>query len=250
MDIIIVQGHALKRMLEGLYQKDRIRVLYNGIKLFKDSSQVTVSRNHNSFNILFMGNISFAKGFYDLILAFKKVRQKYPYACLNFAGEIIGIESERNIVPAYFTKDIRDRFLKSNEDIAKFTEDANLYNAKYHGVIHGRAKQQVFRNSDIFVLPSYSEGFSYAVLEAMAWGLPVITTHVGALPEVVVDGVNGFIIKPGDHEKLSEKMIQFIESEGMRTEMSLRNIEKVSRQFNIERIAKDLGDIFVEAALL
>jgi glycosyltransferase involved in cell wall biosynthesis len=245
MDIVIVEGHRLKGMLDGLYPRDRIRVLYNGINPVDVRKGLPVHRDGKPFNILFMGNVSFAKGFYDLILAYKKILEKHPEVQLNFTGEIIRLDNERNIIPEYFSGKIKERFLNSTDEIIKFVNKARSYNANHLGFIEEEAKRRVLEDADIFVLPSYSEGFSCAVLEALAFGLPIVTTNVGALPEIVTDGENGFVIEPGDYEALSEKIIQLIEDQKLRREMALRNVEKAEREFNIERVAKELGDIFV-----
>ena len=250
MDIIIVEGHRLKNMLDGLYPRDRVRVVYNGINLADVKKELKLHRDRKRFNILFMGNVSFAKGFYDLILAYKKVLEKHPEVHLNFTGEIIRLEDERNIIPKYFSGEIKERFLNSTDAILNFVNNAGSYNANHLGFIEEEGKRRVFEDADIFVLPSYSEGFSCAVLEALAFGLPIVTTNVGALPEIVTDGENGFVIEPGDYEALSEKIIRLVEDQNLRRDMALRNIEKAAREFNIERVAKDLGDIFVEVASL
>jgi glycosyltransferase involved in cell wall biosynthesis len=223
-----------------------MRVLYNGINPITEEKGLSLHRDGKPFNILFMGNVSFAKGFYDLILAYKKVLKMPTGTQLYFAGEIIRLKDERNIIPTYFSGEIKERFLKSTDAIINFVQNAHSYNAKYLGIISGESKKQVLQDADIFVLPSYSEGFSFAILEALAYGLPVVTTNVGALPEIITDGKNGFVIEPGDYEALSEKIVQLIDDENLRKEMAQRNLEKAAREFTVERVAKDLGDIFVE----
>jgi len=64
--------------------------------------------------------------------------------------------------------------------------------------------------ADVFVLPSYSEGFPNALLEAMAQGLPAICTDVGGIPDSVMDGVNGFLVPPGEAEPIARAMGEYI----------------------------------------
>jgi glycosyltransferase involved in cell wall biosynthesis len=247
MDMIIVEGHRLKRMLEGLYEAERVRVLHNGMIPTRVKRESSLDRDGEPVTILFMGGVSFAKGFYDLILAYKQILEKHPDVRLNFTGEIIRLEDERNILPEYFSGELRKRFLNSTDAIIDFVKEAKSHNANYLGFVEEASKKKLLEGADIFVLPSYSEGFSIATLEALAYGLPVVTTNVGALPEIITDGENGFIVEPGDHQALSKRITELIEDQNLRREMSLRNVEKSTREFSIERIAGNLGDIFMEA---
>lgn len=249
IDIIIVLGYKLVNMFEDLYPREKIRVLYNGINLTEVNKRIKLNHNSKLIKILYMGRITFAKGFCDLILAYQKVRKKHPNVQLNFAGKRILLENERNIIPVYFSDELKKRFLNSNDLIDNFMKRTKFFNADYLGIITGKFKNKVLQDADIFIQPSYSEGFSFAVLEAMASGLPVITTNVGAMSEIVSDGENGFLIEPGDYEMLYKKISQLIEDENLRRDMAKRSIEKVENKFNIERIAKKLGDIFIEVLL-
>ena len=81
----------------------------------------------------------------------------------------------------------------------------------------------------------------------MSYGLPVVTTPVGAIPEVVVDGVNGFLIKPGSIKELHQKIIQLSENSGLRRKMGKKNRELIESRYskttmikNIDRIYKSL----------
>jgi glycosyltransferase involved in cell wall biosynthesis len=80
--------------------------------------------------------------------------------------------------------------------------------------------------ADVFVLPSYNEGLPMALLEAMSWGLPVITTPVGGIPEVVSNTQNGLLVTPGDIQQLSEAMQSLIKEEKLR--LSLGSAARIS----------------------
>lgn len=108
----------------------------------------------------------------------------------------------------------------------------------------GVEKIRVFADADIFVFPSYTEGFPMVVLEAMASGLPIVATPVGALPEFLEDGVNGFFVNIGDVDDLVERIEKLITDEELRTEIGLHNREYVVSRFDIKSIAKDLVDIW------
>lgn len=74
------------------------------------------------------------------------------------------------------------------------------------GWVSGEAKDNAFKEAMIFCLPSYAEGFPMSVLDAWSYGLPVITTPVGGIPDVAQDGVNMLLFNPGDIDMLAKQM--------------------------------------------
>ena len=83
-----------------------------------------------------------------------------------------------------------------------------------------------------------------AVLDAWAYGLPVVTTPVGGIPDIVVDGKNGLLFQPGDIKTLSEKIKLLIEHEDLRTQISAESLRLVSTTFNVNTIANQLAEIY------
>src|SRR6202011_4083955 len=84
---------------------------------------------------------------------------------------------------------------------------------------------------DVTVLPSHTEGLPNVVLEAFAAGVPVVATAVGGTPEVVEDGVNGYLVPAGDPVSLAEKIALLLRSEALRREMGARGKATVQRDF-------------------
>lgn len=91
---------------------------------------------------------------------------------------------------------------------------------------------QILAASDAFVLSSLSEGIPLSVLEAMAAGLPVIVTSVGGLPEVVRNGVEGFLVPPGNLEALENAMMQLVHNCSARSDMSRAAADTISQRFD------------------
>jgi glycosyltransferase involved in cell wall biosynthesis len=77
-------------------------------------------------------------------------------------------------------------------------------------------RDALLEKADVFVLPSYNEGLPMSMLEAMAWGLPVIVTPVGGIPEVITHDQNGLLIEPGNHSELAQAMRRLLHSEDLR----------------------------------
>jgi glycosyltransferase involved in cell wall biosynthesis len=93
-------------------------------------------------------------------------------------------------------------------------------------------------------LPSYAEGFPMAVLDAWAYGLPVITTPVGGIPDVAIDGSNMLLFNPGDLQSLSEKLEIMISDAAMRDRISKASLEFSLNQFSLNAIVNDLESIY------
>jgi len=105
---------------------------------------------------------------------------------------------------------------------------------------------RILQASDIFVLNSKSEGMSNALLEAIAAGLPCIATGVGGNPEVVADGVNGFLVPPNDAPALARRLAVLIQDPELRRVMGARSDEKARREFSFESMVAKTEAIYDE----
>jgi glycosyltransferase involved in cell wall biosynthesis len=97
---------------------------------------------------------------------------------------------------------------------------------------------------DLQVLPSYTEGLPNVVLESLAAGVPVVATRVGGTPEVVDDGVNGYLVPPGDARTLAERISSLVDSADLRRRMGAAGRERVLREFTFQRQAGEYLDLF------
>jgi len=173
--------------------------------------------------ILYAGALNSRKGYADLIKAFSIVLKKHSDWKLVLAGngEIEnGLSIAKNL---------------NISDKTTFT-----------GWITGEEKDTLFRDANIFCLPSYNEGFPMAVLDAISYGLPVITTPVGGILDVFTDSVDVSIFEPGDVETLAKKIIELIEDTEIRNKYIKASINHANTTFNIAAIVKKLDLIYLE----
>jgi len=105
------------------------------------------------------------------------------------------------------------------------------------GFVDEEHKRRVLAASDIFCLPSYSEGTPISVLEAMAAGLAVVATAVGGVPFVVRNGREGWLVVPGDIDGLGRALVSLVASRPLRLAMGERGRERVNASFDIREIA-------------
>ena len=98
--------------------------------------------------------------------------------------------------------------------------------------------------ASLFVQPSLSEGISLTLLEAMARGLPVVTTRVGGNPEVVVDGQTGFLVPPGTPALLAERMAALLGAPALARQMGQAGRSRVEAQFNVRRMMREYEQLY------
>ncbi len=97
---------------------------------------------------------------------------------------------------------------------------------------------------DIFVLPSRLEGFGYAIAEAMACAKPVVTTNCSSLPEIVIDGENGFLCRIDDVLDFVDKIKLLADNKQMREEMGIRGRKRIINNFNLIKMGKEYNDMY------
>jgi glycosyltransferase involved in cell wall biosynthesis len=100
------------------------------------------------------------------------------------------------------------------------------------------------RGADILCLPSFAEGVPIALMEAMALGLPVLTTRVMGIPELVEDGASGLLVAPGNRDELASALQRLIEDDGLRRALGRAARERVVSQFDLWRSARQLRAAF------
>ena len=98
---------------------------------------------------------------------------------------------------------------------------------------------------DVYVSPSVKEGFSWAILEAMATGIPVIATRVGAAPEMIEDGVNGILVEPKNTDQLATSILTLIQNERLRQEFAIQAHQTVLKKFDLAKMVQEIESLLL-----
>jgi glycosyltransferase involved in cell wall biosynthesis len=171
--------------------------------------------------VLFLGDFSRRKGVRDLLAAAPAVLQRRPAARFVVAG---------GSPPA---------------DVAA---QAQPLGAAVHfpGFVRGADKVRWLQQATLLALPSYAEGLPVAVLEAMAAGLPVVTTPVGGVPDIFSDGVKGLLTPPGDVPALADALSRLLADADARQSMGQHNRQQALEQFAVPQYVQRLLDVYYE----
>ena len=106
----------------------------------------------------------------------------------------------------------------------------------------------LLRASDLFAHPSREEGFSNAILEAMAAGLPVVACAVGGNPEAVVDGETGRLVPPRDPERFADAMAELIADESKRRNFGEAGLRRAAERFSLDRMVEEMESLYESLA--
>jgi glycosyltransferase involved in cell wall biosynthesis len=131
------------------------------------------------------------------------------------------------------------------EIIKKMCKDLGVdKNSRILGEVSENEKIKELKSSHIFLLPSYAEGLPISILESMASGLTIISSKVGAIPEVITEGINGYLIDAGDYKTLADRILLLIENENLRNTMSKNNVKKIEEQYDIYVVTDSVRNIY------
>ena len=179
----------------------------------------------HQLKVLYLGSLGKAKGSFDLVEAAKEISTKNRPVIFDLVGEELG------------TGEV--------EQLKKQIDQAGLVNVVIlHPVVMGLKKLDFYREADIFIYPSYSEGMPIAVIEAMACGLPIIATRVGGLPDLVSDGFNGLLVDVGRANQLVSALQTLSSNPELRFAMQLNSYLTASEKFDIEKLVTRLVSIY------
>jgi len=202
---VIVLGQVWKEYVIAAFgiAESKISLLKNA----SESVSVSSKTDGSSTNIIFLGRLGSRKGVPDLIAAAKAMAH-LPNWSLTIAGD--GEVAEMKALALRLGVDERIAFT---------------------GWVDPATVNQLIHTADVLVLPSYDENLPMSVIEGMAAGLAVICTPVGAVPDIIFDGINGLLVEPGDVANLSAAMQKLVSDQPFRRELGVS-----ARAFHAEHL--------------
>lgn len=217
---IIVISEEWRHWLLSMATNKNIILLQNPIQLpekieYDDSSGRTQ-------NVIFLGRLVPQKGISDLLVAFQRVVQKSSKPVHLW----IGGDGDMTMVETLI------KSLKMNDYVSLL------------GWIQNETKDQLLREADALVLPSYNEVLPMAILEALAYGIPVIASKVGSIPDAVTHGSEGFLINPGEIDDLAEYIFKLTHDIELRKTLRGNARSKAETNFSSEMVLSKLGEIY------
>ncbi|MEM6109526.1 glycosyltransferase family 4 protein [Mycobacterium sp. 050272] len=219
---VLGQFHVKESCASLGFDESRTRVLYNPVVV---PAVAPSPRTAQPLRAVALGKLGENKGTYDLVRAIgmlpNEIRANLRVT-LAGDGEVVQV---RDIVAADGLGDTVDVV----------------------GWVGPEERDRLLAESAIFLLPSYSEGLPMAVLEAMATGVVVVTTAVGAIPEVVTDGVSGVLIEPGKPEQLAAALQSLIVDVELRNRLAAAAYQRAS-EFDVAHWRDALHELWLAAA--
>ena len=221
VDHIVTLSEEWARRIAGITANPRVSVIPNMVDM--RAFRAAPPRQGEGPELLFLGRLEATKGVDELLQAAARLRARFPLLRLVIAGagDVCAVEARAGALG------IGDAL-------------------ELPGWVVGERKQALLGRASVFVLPSHVENMPVSVLEAMAAGLPVVATTVGAIPEMVEDGVTGLLVPPRDAEALAGAIETLLSDPQRRRRMGEAGRARAQRHYSVDRVMPRLEAIYRE----
>ena len=221
---VILLSDLLYEDISKYVLKQNTYICYNGLSFIEILDTRKINDPPKIPHLLFLSNLLHSKGVFELIEALKILRQKK----IIFRCNIVGNEG-----------DLTYTEVNKKISIHALNVHVSCLGAKYEN-----EKIEIYKDSDIFVFPTLNDCFPLVLLEAMYFSLPIISTREGGIPDIVEDGVTGFLVEKGNAEQLARKLEILIINENLRLSMGFAGRKKYEEKFTTLKFETRLNDIF------
>lgn len=234
---VIVLSDEWKQRMSQILPAEKLEVVANYCKPYDREKTISLSeKRFSNKRILFLGEIGERKGGTDFAKIVASVLDKDPEAEFIFCGEgRPGFEEKvkqniQELIPG----------ISIRTDIGEHLPGT----VSFPGWVRDERKAAIIDSSTIFILPSYNEGMPMSILDAMAAGLPIVSTNVGGIPKLVEDGRNGYLYRPGDTDEMSKAIAGLLKDKELFDQLSLESLEIASKKYGFDTHIKRLGEIY------
>jgi glycosyltransferase involved in cell wall biosynthesis len=193
----------------------------------KRKVKVGLGFNPDDLAIVSVGRLYARKGLFTLIESMPAVVKRFPTAKFIISGKGQSHEMHKLIAHA-------ERLGVKN-------------NIVFTGYYPDKKLPKLYQAADVFVFSTFYEHHPFAVLEALATGLPVVTTTVGGIPETIESGKNGFLVEPFNPKAFSEKILYLLEHPSFAAEMGDQSRKTIVDQYDWRLVVKDAMKVYAEA---
>lgn len=215
-DVIIALSEYWKEYFKNEFPTKRVEIIKNVISAPRVHKQQT-----GYFTLLFLGLLGKNKGIYDLLECIRDHKVEFQGKLKLYIGGNGEIEHVKQLIKEYGIADI----------------------VIFEGWVSGDKKIELLNKSDAYILPSYKEGLPISILEAMSYGMPIISTPVGGIPEIVSNGENGYLVEPGNKEDIYKAIISLLNDSDLRNRMGSVSLSRVGEHLP-EYVEKQLETLY------
>lgn len=215
--MVILLSESWREFVLKIAPRARVAVVPNYVRL----PVLTTRPSKRRVRILFLGVLGHRKGIYDLLEAMPRVLAANPDVEL-----MVGGNGEIDVV-------------RSKVSAARLEQNVSVL-----GWVSGDQKEELLRGADILVLPSYNEGFPMSLLEAMSYGLPVIASRAGGIPELVRDGVDGILVDAGDVGAIGAAVLRLAIDPAERARMGDAARRRVESHFSDRQLLPEIDRLY------
>lgn len=213
---VVANSEGLKTLAKETSPKQKIAVIYNGVDT-NEFLPVNRKKTGKTLRIILVSRLIKRKGINYLLDALSQIKQE------NFHLMVIGDGNQR-------------------EHLEKMAKEAGLVNkVSFLGLVSHKSISQYYSQSDLFILPSLNEGMSNTVLEAMASGLPIITTNVGGSKELIKD--NGFVVNPRSSEEILDAIKKYLADPSLLIKHG-KESRRIAERMSWENVAKNYKSLY------
>jgi glycosyltransferase involved in cell wall biosynthesis len=233
--IIAVSDFTRRELLQYYKVKEnKIRVIHNGVDVdkFQPAGDKRKAKEELGFSpddiaILSVGRLYARKGLFTLIESMPAVIRRFPRAKFIISGK--GQSDEMKKLVSHATR----LGVKDNIIFTGYFPDSKL--------------PKLYQVADVFAFSTFYENLPFAVLEALSSGLPVVTTNVGGIPEIIESGRNGFLVQPFNARELAARVLYYLEHPAVASEMALLARKTILERFDWRLIVKKVLKVYDEA---
>lgn len=219
---------------------EKLDVVYPGFPTPPQGPRV----DRDVFSLLFVGTDFERKGGFEIVEAFAEARVRQPELRLVIVSSDPRMPNPDRAIHSWVRPARRERVLRLLDEL----ESAGVVR---RSLLVDRATllESLYPGADAFVMPSHAEGFGFTNVEAASFGLPVISSWVGAIPEAVRDGVTGLLVAAGDIQSLAQAMETLARDRERSRAMGQAGRSDFLRRFTMERFTAEVGRVYRQACL-